>query len=264
MAHCFEHSFTEYHDNSWIGVVIHGGGGTAFAKDHPLVKYLSSQIACSHVYSLELPNHGKREKSSKWNDAHTSLENIYDTIRYKIISKRVIFIGYSVGAIFIIKLWPKLKEIIHKDSVAIFTGTGLRVGRFRKEIDQFWTEEDFKTSGRYKSMSQLHGDDWSMGIKAVYEWLSPKSLLWCNERELKIITSDFEKIFFVCGTENFEPFDLDDVLFSFDKRSAIKKVFTVPSDHWSYFSKKWVTVKATYDMILLITGILPQKNGSKL
>lgn len=45
--------------NDIIGVVAHGGGGRAFGATHNLVKFLN-QFAS--VLSVELPNHGTREK----------------------------------------------------------------------------------------------------------------------------------------------------------------------------------------------------------
>jgi hypothetical protein len=262
MAHCYEFASKNIStDDGWISVAVHGGGGPSFPQNHVIFKFIESNYPqVSKHYSVELPNHGKREKSTQWYDAQIVLDHLYNLLKDKIDGKKVVFVGYSVGGIFMIKSWFRFKKIMHKDSFAVFIGTGIRMTVLRKEVEEFWTEKYFLDNKRDKTMAYVHGKDWLMSVDSVHSWLSEDSAIWVNTHQLNQIKN--ERMYFICGTHPHEAFHIDDILFAYDIKSAASKTFGVYIDHFSYFSTHWYIVEKVMDLIF--KQCLPETIKSKL
>lgn len=96
-----------------IAVVLHGGGGIAFGESHSLIQFL--YLFTPKVISVELPNHGRKEKDEKYIlieilsiltlfdcsldviDTNAAREDLKNNLLRHITGKKVFFIAYSVG-----------------------------------------------------------------------------------------------------------------------------------------------------------------------
>ncbi|KAL0483299.1 SWI/SNF-related matrix-associated actin-dependent regulator of chromatin subfamily A protein [Acrasis kona] len=249
MSEVKQHIFQNITDEDWVAVAVHGGGGISFHRSHPAVKMFESISNFKVVYSVELPNHGRRGKSSKWFDVDEALRNVKEELQNKIAGKRVVFISYSVGGVLISKLWWTFKKTIDPKSICILTGCGLRLELHRKAVEDFWTVE-YTLKNNKSMMEKAHGGDWELTIKSVNPWLARGASSWMTSGELQQLNAPESKMYFVIGTDPEEPFDISDITFALDKFSCSDKVYTIPSDHWSYFNKKWDFVQSAYLAIL--------------
>lgn len=107
-------------------------------------------------------------------------------------------------------LLPFLTQITNPESIAIFIGTGIQSElKKRAWIDAFWTKEGFEATKTDKNMEKLHGKDWTLTIRSVLHWLKADSSLWlAHEVQAAMLNNRNSRIFFVCGTDSTEAFDL--------------------------------------------------------
>jgi hypothetical protein len=58
-------------------------------------------------------------------------------------------------------------------------------------------------------MVRLHGPNWQLTVRSVHSWLTPNSPVWLPlEKRRALFGCEKQNIFFICGTDVSEPFDL--------------------------------------------------------
>lgn len=248
-------------DNT-IALVAHGGGGKAFHNSHNLVKFLHNYV--SSVISVELPNHGTREKHEIFEkDPSAVIEELKKSLLPHVTGKKVFIVAYSVGAILLFNLLPTFQKVMYPESISIFIGTGIRPNLKKWNlISAFWTREQFVKTKTVDNMAKLHGPDWETSIRSVHTWMECKSAAYLpKEVRQSLVNGENPKVFFVCGTDDkTEPFDPEDVTDDMDKYNAAVRVFGIPCGHWTYFSNHWFMLQTILTSIVTMYGKLPQKS----
>jgi len=103
-------------------------------------------------------------------------------------------------------------------------------------------------------MIRLHGPHWKRTVEAVHDWLlNENSTLWCSKDQIQELFQPNEKLYIISGTEE-QAFLLEDNIWPLDKQQAASKVFVVPSDHFSYFTKNWKSVEHVLELIILLSA----------
>eukprot|EP01116_Phalansterium_solitarium_P007835 TRINITY_DN20814_c0_g1_i1.p1 TRINITY_DN20814_c0_g1~~TRINITY_DN20814_c0_g1_i1.p1 ORF type:complete len:287 (-),score=25.53 TRINITY_DN20814_c0_g1_i1:78-845(-) len=222
-----------------IAVCAHGGGGSMFGENHPVVQLLLSTVA-NEVCSVELPGHGSNAVDTPV-PADVAAEQIFQAVGPVVRDRQAVFVGYSVGGIFLMKLWPRLRELMQRDSVGVFVGSGLRSNLGWPLINNFWQPEAYVARNKALAMEKLHGPGWKATIESVRLWNKPDSAAFSTASELHALFSPDEHVFLVLGDAD-QPFPLEDNLFCMDTDTAARKVVVVPSDHFRYVTVPQVLV----------------------
>jgi len=246
---------------SLIGFSFHGGALRAFHRDHPVVRFLFGINGMRKVVSIQQPNHGKTEKREDLINTSNAMQVVRDEVLRHLNSfkgetpPKVVFIGYSVGGMFSMKIFTQfiVENLIQKDSLIILIGCSFSAKTNYRQMLGFWTPEDFEARESQGSMTKFHGEEWRTTVISVRTWLLEGGPLYLTAEECEIFLR--QKVYFILGMDG-EVFDLQDILFRMNKDQAAKIVFTIPCDHFSYFSpQKWSLVQTLLHAIILMNDL---------
>lgn len=134
------------------------------------------------MYSIEIPFHGSSTPVDL-QPIPTADEIISQVITstLKILEsknsqQKILFCGYSFGAILLMHVWLHLQkhDLIDPKSIGILIGcsTSSSNPQLLKFYHKWWSHEEFSSRGKSKQMEQLHGPQWKLTTEVVRSWLN--------------------------------------------------------------------------------------------
>jgi hypothetical protein len=150
-----------------VGLVVHGGGEKAYTASHPAVALLTETFHCSSVHSVMLPFHGPAhqkmediilEKKSTPEQVAVYLELLMELISPIVRSKNIICIGYSMGGLSMLKIWPRIQSIASRH-IGVFVGGALEIDSTDALIQFYWTRDNFVQTKKLQGLLNLHGSN---------------------------------------------------------------------------------------------------------
>lgn len=237
--------------HSYIGILVHGGGGQIWNIKSKPYKYLSSLKICSTIYSIAIPCHGKENIPSDPAIHHGTtiqhLKQFSNTLsELPIDDKKIILICFSLGASFIIKLWNKIikPRIDYNKSVLIIIGCTpwIQQNKHHKHSKiwyHLWTPNIIKALKMDKRFEKIHGSNWNKMALSVRQWFWENDLIFNDENQCQQFIND-DRVFYIIGEyENVYPGHCLFYLMTIkDKETRIAKHVTlIPCGHFTYFNK---------------------------
>ena len=215
---------------SITAIVVHGSVQAYFDENHRLIKLLKEY--CKEILSIVLPGHGHNvgiDDDFESLSAETAVTRFRNEILVEIVDKRVVFIGYSIGGLFGLKIWTNLVNSC-KTLSGIFIGCALRInpGNF-SVVQQFFSPEFFEKLQWDMLTKKIHGEKWKLLVITVAKWLNPDSQLFLTPLELEKLESSKDSIYFILGNSD-QPFSSKDIYFA-----GNYPVLPVECDHFGYF-----------------------------
>lgn len=214
-------------------IVAHGSTETAYNEDHPLINFLLGYTKT--VYSLDLPGHGSlqlREASPlTFNEA---FEQLVTLLLPYVTQKRVLFVGFSLGGLFGIKLSTSLERFTNTWA-GIYIGAALRISTHSEEhILQFFEESSYEEMGWANQIQKHHGPHWRELLATLRSWLQVNSFLRPTSHELHRIREG--KHYFILA-ERDQAFSREDILYAETPEAPIP-LYIVKGHHFTYFHPK--------------------------
>ena len=211
-------------------VVVHGSVQTYYDEHHRLIKLLKKY--CKEILSIVLPGHGSSVGSiedPKSLSVEISLSRFRTELLTEITAKKVVFVGYSIGGLFGLKIWPDLARTCTM-IYGIFIGCGLRIHpEHASLIKQFFSPEFFETIHWDTLTQQHHGATWKALVLTVAQWLNSDSKLFLTTNELESLQTYEHTISFILGDSD-QPFSSEYIFFA-----GNYTVLPVECDHFGYF-----------------------------
>jgi len=189
-------------DHDYIGILVHGAGGTIWDQDSKPYLWMRSLNLCHSIYSIELPSHGHNVTSGLRGSTADHVAQFSSTLsRIPIDNAPIILMAYSLGAAFVLKLHDSISERVSKnpESVMIIIGC---TPQSRESVllpktmaqqriwQKFWTPQITKSllNGTIaNNFRKLHGDEWTKMAESVRGWFGLNSALLCTEEEIRRI-----------------------------------------------------------------------------
>lgn len=234
---------------SYVGIIVHGGGGQIWNIKSKPYKYLSALKICSTIYSIAIPCHGQQNIPSDPSiHQGTTLQHLNQFSRtlseLPIDDKKIILICFSLGASFIIKLWSKQikPRIDYDNSALIIIGCTPWIKenkhhKYSKVWYHLWTPTIIKALKMDRKFEKIHGPNWNKMALSVRQWFWENDLIFENKQQCDQFIDD-DRIFYILGEfENVYPSDCLIHLMKNKKTRIAKYITLIPCGHFSYFTK---------------------------
>lgn len=245
--------------SDWVCLIAHGSTQIHYDENHLLVRALKKYV--HKIYTVDLPGHGSL-RSSLPSDVQGAVDLFYETALPAISGKKVILLGFSMGGIFSIKAWKRLKQAT-QTIIGIMIGVGLYMSDAQlAQIRMFFTERHYRISGWVRRMEDFHGPDWKRLVEIIGKWFDPsfpQNALFSKEEREMVVS---EQIFFIIGNrdqafslEGFSILPSESIVDLVNYTSLFtgpptthpdplsdcdpsKRVFIISGHHFSYFHPK--------------------------
>ncbi|MCY3414272.1 MAG: alpha/beta hydrolase [Candidatus Heimdallarchaeota archaeon] len=225
-------------DSNRLSIIfLAGSTQKTYGKNHKLVKFFSKYNV--NLVTLVLPGHEHMLPIPKDGDEYLNV--FYDDVQ-ELLSKLgdVIFVGFSIGGISILKLAElNLPQILY----SICIGSSLFVEPEEAMLIQsYFTMKTFEERDYSWAMHKMHGENWVELVESLAKILCIDSTLWPQADKI-----DPRKVLLILGDAD-HPFPLD-------KHKSKLKDFGVSvkvvenTGHFDYFTTSWVELKVILEKI---------------
>ena len=220
-----------------VAVLASGGGFAGWSSSHPTCRLLFDFVPC--VYSLVLPYHGplsSQPYDRTKEDIIASIETVRTLLSPLVSSRYVLYLGYSMGSLYLLKLIPHLPS--HPSSPLIAIGSALTLTTSAPGIEDWWVRLAREDTAR---LVRTHGESYPTMINFIIDTCARvDSPLLPDKKQREEAVKKME-VYWVAGEDDvaFPLAELQEaVRVSGDEGEGRRqRVWVVKSQHFNFFKE---------------------------